>query len=182
MKPLISSFLFSIILLCNANAQVKIGGTGSPHPNSVLELDGGTNKGLLLPKHTNIEMVNLMSSSPDGMLTYNTTHNKIYTMRDGSWSEVGGINLPLNEGFGAPDYILRLVNHTPGSYSAGGIQGVSSWAGTGVAGFSDSGYGVSATSVSGIGLYVSSTTGPGLAVASGNVGIGLVNPIVPLHI
>jgi hypothetical protein len=67
---LISAILF--LGIATVNAQVKIGSTGSPNSNAVLELDGGTNKGLLLPRLSNTQLTAL-TTAPDGLIVYNTT-------------------------------------------------------------------------------------------------------------
>jgi len=171
-------------------AQVKIGGTGSPHANSVLELDGGTNKGLLLPRLTDAQM-NAMNNVPDGMMIYNINLGKVHIRRFGTWEVAGGITLPHDKAYTVDDnYILRLFN-TSTSDAYGAIAGLSHYS-NGVLGWSNSKYGVLGTSVEGIGIYASSTSGtglhasstsgPALTTGSGNVGIGLLNPVASLHV
>ena len=96
-------FLFgfvSLIFIKCLNAQVKIGSPGIPNTNAVLELDGGTSKGLLLPKLTNTEMIAL-NTAPDGLVVYNKTDNYLYLRKSAAWQKVsdatngvGGLTLP----------------------------------------------------------------------------------------
>ena len=98
MKSKMIIILFLFFVCTNLRAQVKIGGTGSPHANSVLELDGGADKGLLLPRHTNAEM-NAMMNAPEGMMIYNTSVGKIFIKRPNTWEIASGITLPHDQSY-----------------------------------------------------------------------------------
>ena len=98
------SLVLAFILFIGANiylqAQVKIGSAGTPNANSVLELDGGTNKGLLLPKLTATE-ITALTIAPDGLIVYNKTDNFLYIRKSAAWQKisdatngVGGLTLP----------------------------------------------------------------------------------------
>ena len=98
-KLLLFGFVSLIFIEC-LNAQVKIGSPGTPNTNAVLELDGGTSKGLLLPKLTNTEMIAL-NTAPDGLVVYNKTDNYLYLRKSAAWQKVsdatngvGGLTLP----------------------------------------------------------------------------------------
>lgn len=72
-----------------AHAQVKIGSPGTPNANAVLELDGGTNKGLLLPRLTTSNMNGTgLSSAPSGLLIYNITDSCLYIRKANTWKKV----------------------------------------------------------------------------------------------
>src|SRR5688572_3217317 len=164
MKHFLTILLIVVSLVVNIQAQVKIGGSGSPHSNAVLELDGGTDKGLLLPRHTSAEM-NAMNNVPDGMMIYNTTFGKLYIRRSGNWESTMGMTLPHDQSYtNDNNYILKLVNLSA-SDSYGAIMGQSS-TGRGVTGWSDSGYGMIAHSNSGYGLYAHAATGTAFYAAS----------------
>src|SRR5215212_4663555 len=93
-------FLLIIIITQNAlYAQgVKIGGTGNPDEHAILELDGSSGKGLLLPRLTAAQM-NAMAA-PDGMIIYNTTDGSIYLRKNAAWVMVAANN--NNGGFSLP--------------------------------------------------------------------------------
>ena len=98
-KLLLLGFVSLIFIKC-LNAQVKIGSPGTPNNNAVLELDGGTSKGLLLPKLTSTEMIAL-NTAPDGLVVYNKTDNYLYLRKSAAWQKVsdatngvGGLTLP----------------------------------------------------------------------------------------
>ena len=99
MKNFFSALL--ILLSTNIFAQVKIGSAGSPNTNAVLELDGGTNKGLLLPKLSNTQ-ITALTGAPDGLVIYNTTDGFIYVRKIGVWQKItdatngGGFSLPYS--------------------------------------------------------------------------------------
>jgi hypothetical protein len=95
---LLSAMLF--FGFSNLHAQVKIGSPGTPNTNAVLELDGGTSKGLLLPKLTATE-ITALTTAPDGLIIYNKTDNFLYIRKSAAWQKVsdetnggGGLTLP----------------------------------------------------------------------------------------
>lgn len=157
---------FLSFVLFQANAQVKIGSAGNPNSNAVLELDGGTNKGLLLPRISNPQMVAL-NAAPDGLMIYNTTDNSIYIRKIGAWQKLtdaldagNGLVLPYSgaASVAAGNSVFKIQNSGAGN----GINGEA--LGTGAGGF------------------FNSTSGPALITGTGNVGIGTVNLNPPLFL
>lgn len=95
MKTKILSFIFFSFLSSITFAQVKIGSTGAPNVNAVLELDGGTNKGFLMPRLTATQM-GAMTTSPDGMMIYNITDKLVYIRKDNIWRSIIDIAGPIS--------------------------------------------------------------------------------------
>ena len=160
-KAIVLSFL-SLSML-NIHAQVKIGSAGNPHANAVLDLDGGTNKGFLLPRISNPQMVAL-NAAPDGLMVYNSTDNSIYIRKIGAWRKVtdaldggGGLVLPYSgaAATAAGTNVFKIQNTGAGN----GINGEA--LGTGAGGF------------------FNSVNGPALITGTGNVGIGTLNTYAP---
>jgi hypothetical protein len=94
MRKINHLYVILFILFCvpalRINAQVKIGGTpGAAHPSAVLEVDGGTNKGLLLPRLTNAQM-GAIASPQDGLMIYNTDKRTpyVYRLAETRWAGV----------------------------------------------------------------------------------------------
>ena len=144
-------------------AQVKIGSTGNPNSNAVLELDGGTNKGFLLPRISNPQML-LLNAAPDGLMIYNTTDNSIYIRKIGVWRKItdaldggNGLVLPYSGAASTADglNVFKIQNTGAGN----GINGEA--LGTGAGGF------------------FNSVNGPALITGTGNVGIGTLNTYSP---
>jgi len=158
MKKLIAlaSLLFIIF---QVNAQVKIGSAGNPNTNAVLELDGGTNKGFLLPRISNPQMVAL-NAAPDGLMIYNTTDNSIYIRKIGAWRKItdaldGGDGLILPYAGAASVTAGNSVFKIQNTGAGNGINGEA--LGTGAGGF------------------FNSVNGAALITGTGNVGIGTTN-------
>lgn len=63
--------LFCLTLSTCAFSQVKIGSPGAPNASAVLELDGGTGKGLLLPRLTQQQRTD-MTNVPQGLMIFQT--------------------------------------------------------------------------------------------------------------
>ncbi len=61
-------------------------GTETPHVSSILHLDA-TNKGLLIPKLTNVEM-NAISTPANGLLIYNKDRDAFAFYESGSWHTI----------------------------------------------------------------------------------------------
>jgi hypothetical protein len=170
-------FLLLIIITQYAlHAQgVKIGGAGNPDEHAILELDGSSGKGLLLPRLTTIQMDAI--AAPDGMIIYNTTDGSIYLRKSNAWQIVaannnnGGFDLPLTASRNVDDgYVLDLTNTSVYGIN-GAIKGYSS----------TSGYGIHGSSYTGIGGYFKSDLGPALVTGTGDVGIGTAMPESKLH-
>jgi len=176
MKQLICLVL--TIISINAFAQVKIGSPGVPNGNAVLELDGGTNKGFLLPRITAADMNGAgFSSAPNGLLIYNSTDGFLYIRKSSAWQKVtdatnnGSFTLPYSgsaataTGFN----VFKIQNTNAGTAIAGEALG----AGYGVYGFSNTN----------AGGFFTSSSGPALVTGNGNVGIGTPTaPAFPLDV
>ena len=172
-------FLFLLIIIIaqySLYAQgVKIGGSGNPDAHAVLELDGSSGKGLLLPRMTGAQMDAM--AAPDGMIIYNTTDGSIYLRKNSAWQVVaannnsGGFDLPHSSSHNVDNgYVLDLTNTSVNGVN-GAIKGYSS----------TSGYGIHGSSFTGIGGYFKSDLGPALVTGTGNVGIGTAMPAAKLH-
>ncbi len=87
MRKFLLLFISFSIFISTARAQVKIGGPGAPNVNAVLELDGGTDKGLLMAKLDSTQLAAL-SSAIDGLVIYNTTDRFLYLRKNNSWQKL----------------------------------------------------------------------------------------------
>ena len=180
MKKLFLIGLAVIALRFTSNAQVKIGGTGNPDASAVLELDGGTNKGLLLPRLTDTRM-NQMTTAPNGMIIYNTTDGFIYCRSTGAWQKIGTgggtFSLPFADTVSMSNgYAFDVSNSGTGVAILG--KGLNTAAG--VAGYSLNGTGTIGNSEHGTGGYFSTIDGPAAIYAGGNIGINENAPHSPL--
>ncbi len=164
--------LFFFAIQTQLNAQVKIGSTGIPNTNAVLELDGGTGKGLLLPRLSSSQLASL-TTAPDGLFVYNITDGFLYLRKGSAWQKItdattvgGGLTLPYTgvAGTTAGNPVFRIQNNSAGTAISGEAIG--------------SGYGVFGYSNTGTGGYFASQAGPALITGTGNVGIG--TPITSL--
>ncbi len=172
---------FLILFITNISGQVRIGMTpGSPVASAVLELDGGTDRGLLLPRMRKMDMLAIVNPA-EGLIIYTTDEQSIYLRNAGTWIKINGtgntFELPytgiFNEGI-LP--VLSLSNSTNGGV---GIYGASTiGAGTGVHGyaFNGNGYGIRGTGIFGRGGYFNSRNSHALVTDSGRVGFGILNP------
>ncbi len=171
-KSVLAIILF--FLFTAVHAQVKIGSAGNPNSNAVLDLDGGTGKGLLLPRLSNTQIIAL-TSAPDGLIVYNTTDGFLYVRKNSTWQKItdatnssgGALTLPYS-GYSAVANTLFSVNNT----------GVSD----AIRGTGNSGDGINGFSNTGNGGYFTSTSGNALVTLTGNVGIGTASPTFPLDI
>ena len=170
--------LLTFILFCSLHtitAQVKIGSAGTPNANAILELDGGTNKGLLLPK-LNGSQITALTTAPYGLVIFNTTDGFLYLRKSAAWQKVsdatntgsGGLTLPYNGSTSSATSGFRVSNNGSGD----GITGYSE-TGDGIFGFSNTGSGARFSSISG---------GRALVTDAGNVGIGTINPAFLLDV
>jgi len=158
-----------VFIYVSAVAQVKIGSAGSPNSNAVLELDGGTNKGLLLPRLTNTQIAAL-TTAPDGMIVYNTTDGFLYVRKSAAWQKISDAT---NAGGGG--FILPYNGSSSSAFTAFRIN--SSTASDAITGYSESGTGIFGFSNTGTGAYFSSIAGrSALVTGAGNVGIGATDP------
>jgi hypothetical protein len=161
---------------------VRIGTAGDPDNTAILDLDGSTGKGLLLPRLNSTQMNALAAT--DGMLIYNSSDATLYLRKNGTWqklvegSAANGFSLPHTAVHNVPDgAVLSLYNSAPNSIA---IRGASSTNGTGLHGASASGIGVQGFSNTGIGAFFTSIAGPALVTTGGKVGFGTLNPTYPV--
>lgn len=172
------SFLVFLMLMATATlqAQVKIGSAGTANANAVLELDGGTSKGLLLPK-LNAAQITAMSTAPDGLVIYNTTDGFLYLRKNAAWQKItdatngGGLTLPYsgNAATTAGLSVFKIQNTSAGTAISGEALG--------------GGYGVYGYSNTDAGGYFTSVSGPAMITGKGNVGIATLDaPSFPLDV
>ncbi len=157
-------------------SQVKIGSPGAPNSNAVLELDGGTSKGFLLPRLNNSTFGN-MSSPPNGMMFFNTDDGLVYIRKNGFW-------IPLLDQNNLPTPFTLPYE---GTSSVGFNQSIfrvnsSTGDGTAIYGNGANGYGIFGKSFTGVGGYFTTTAlgKAALVTGVGNVGIANENPKSPL--
>lgn len=172
-------FLAYVFPLCS---QVKIGGSGAPDPNAVLELDGGADKGLLLPRLTDAQM-NAMVTPPNGILIFNTTDGFIYYHHSGVWQKVSnsasstGFELPYEDTLDlSGGYMFKLTNT---GATGGALLGIGTDGASGAVGYSENGNGIVGNSNTGLGGYFSSISGTAI-YAGGKIGINTITPTAEL--
>jgi hypothetical protein len=172
--------LFSV--LGNAlHAQVKIGGAGeTPHPSAVLELEGGSTRGLLLPRMRKMDML-AIANPAEGLTIYATDEQAVYLRRNLIWEKQGQLTLPyfadLEEGIGPAFEIMSrggvfhdaIVGNAP---SGVGISGITNYS-VGVQGISNG---------TGLGGYFFNSAGGRSLVSMNKTGIGTFSPDALLHI
>lgn len=166
-------------------AQVKIGGAATnPHASSILELDGGTSRGFLLPRMSTVSM-NAIVSPAEGLMIYNTTDFAVYIRTNNAWIKVGtgnggGFTLPYSGSVNAPNIAAFSISNT--GLNGAGIFGKTSVGLSGQAGVHGEGtlagsYGIKGTSdFDGIGGYFNSKNKFALVTENGNIGFGTLNP------
>ncbi|TAD86177.1 MAG: hypothetical protein EAY75_09220 [Bacteroidetes bacterium] len=184
----------NIVLFCTLltssflqlQAQIKIGGVaGAPPSSAVLELDGGTNRGLLLPRMT-LQNMNNIQNPAAGLTIYATDEQAMYLRRSNKWVKMNGnediISLPYYKQFAFTEPLLILQNF--GENAGDGIWGISTHA-TGVQGQTNAGIGVKGVAqfFNGIPGYFENTYNIGRSLISMNrTGIGTENPACILHV
>ncbi len=112
----------SLLLVCVfthaiTHAQVKIGLTpGTSHPAAILELEAG-NRGLLLPRLSQAEMLGVATDGLSrGLLIYNTDSDRLYLFDGGNWRpmQYGGVNshwlLTGNSGSNAGNHFVGTTD------------------------------------------------------------------------
>jgi hypothetical protein len=183
----IFSICFCIFFVLNVNAQVKIGGVAEPpHISAVLELDGGTTRGLLLPRMRKLD-IDAIVNPAEGLTIYATELQAIFLRRSGNWIKVNGdgdgIALPYFKQFDYNGSVFTVTNQYANSTA---IQGVNGGNGYGVRGSSANGIGINGfgTDASGIGGYFTHTLGAGgrSLISIGKTGIGTESPISIFHV
>jgi len=162
-------------------AQVKIGGeAAAPHPSAVLELDGGSTRGLLLPRMRKLDMLAIVNPA-EGLTLYLTDEQATYLRRSGNWVKLSGsddaFTLPYTGIFNLG--VLPILSLSNGSIGGTGIYGAGTLgSGTGVhghgSGFGSSG--IKGTSLFGRGGYFNSRNSFALVTDTGSVGFGTLSP------
>lgn len=177
-----SIFIYVLLFIATSlEAQVHIGPTAqAPDPSAVLELESGSNKGLLLPRMRKIDMLAIQNPA-EGLSVYLTDEKAVHIYNGTEWVKIHGENdafeLPYNGIFNEGTLpVLSLTNSTNGGT---GIYGHSSiGAGTGVHGhvFNGGGYGIKGTGKFGRGGYFSSTNSHAIVTDTGSIGFGTLTP------
>ena len=168
-------FIIFFSFWANANAQIKIGGTPvAAHPSSVLELDGGTSKGLLLPRMTKPNMLAIQNPA-EGLTVYTTDEKLVYIRQQDAWVNLlvkaDQFKLPY-AGSAATTSAALSIQNTEVTDDGIAIQGERLGSGTGVFGKSTIGVGVQGTATGGIGGAFSANNGLALATGAGKVTLG----------
>ena len=174
MKTIISFMLFGSIL-GNVYAQVKIGGAPvAAHPSAVVELDGGTTKGLLLPRMTKQNMLDIPNPA-EGLTVYTTDEKAVYIRQQNEWINLlvktDQFKLPFTGSVATPLTTFSITNTDAGDDGIA-IQGERLGVGTGVVGKSNSGNGIEGSSTGGIGGVFYSNSGLALATGKGKITFG----------
>jgi hypothetical protein len=174
MKTLISFMLFGS-LSGNVYAQVKIGGAPvAAHPSAVIELDGGTSKGLLLPRMTKQNMLDIQNPA-EGLTVFTTDEKAVYIRQATAWVNLltkgDQFTLPYAGSVATTLAAFSILNTDAGDDGVA-IQGERLGVGTGVVGKSNFGNGIEGSSTSGIGGVFYSNSGLALATGKGKVTLG----------
>jgi hypothetical protein len=179
---LTSTFLF--LLFTNLTAQVKIGGTPvAPDASAVLELDGGNNRGLLLPRMRKMD-IDAIVNPAEGLTIYATDEQAVYLRKSLVWEKQAPFSLPFKGTYTIDnDTSFRVANL--GNLFSTAISGLTS-SGCAILGFASAsnGSGVKGITshIEGIGgLFTNYAGGTGL-VAMGKTGIGTGYPFNLLEI
>lgn len=135
-------YTFVIILFTIAantlHAQVKIGGAAEiPHASAVLELDGGNNRGLLLPRMRKMD-IDAIQNPAEGLTIYATDEQAVYTRKSLVWEKQGPFSLPYFGEYSASSVAGIYITNNFNAYNATAIRGNAD-AGNGVMGTSKSG-------------------------------------------
>lgn len=167
-------------------AQVKLGGTASaPAASAILELDGGTNRGLLMPR-MNTQNMQSIPAPAEGLVVYTTDDHSLYLRNNGSWlklnQQTGSFSLPYTGSFNVATPVLSLTNmHATG----GAITGISNAPGsTALQGNTSTGTAVAGYASAGIAGYFKATNllGMALVATGGSIALGTEEKNGFLHI
>ena len=165
-------------------AQVKIGGDPvAPAASAILELDGGTNKGLLLPRMTKQNMNDIQNPS-NGLTVFVTDEQAVYLRRTDGWvkqaTTIDAFSLPYFGAFNTNGASFEVHNLNGGSALSGFATGLASVA---VRGNTLNGVGLGGYATTGIGGYFeANANAKALITGLGRVGIGTASPAGVLHI
>jgi hypothetical protein len=161
------------------HAQVKIGGTPvAPVPSAVLELDGGTTRGLLLPRMRKVE-IDAIQNPAEGLTIYATDEQAVYLRKSLVWEKQVPFSLPYSGTYDVQGPVLYIENSNKLGQA---IRGISN-DGVGLYGWSSYGsgvYGVSDNTGAG-GTFAHAFGGTALATL-GKTGLGTFNPKAILHV
>ncbi len=186
MKKQSTILICMMLLFFCSNAQVKIGGTPvAPVPSAVLELDGGTTRGLLLPRMRKMD-IDAIQNPAEGLIIYATDLQVIFLRRGDTWIKLNGtgdaFSLPFFGLLNSPD---ASVFHIANSGNNGtSISGQNLGNGYGVRGTTNTGIGINGISLNnaGIGGYFTNNEGGRSLVSLNKTGIGTSLPEGILHI
>jgi hypothetical protein len=180
------NYIFLIILFSVLGsalyAQVKIGGAAEiPHPSAVLELDGGNNRGLLLPRMRKMD-IDAIQNPAEGLAIYATDEQAVYLRKSLVWEKQAPLSLPYSGSIQLPTSAFDIFNmHDENNGHA--IYGYAK-AGIGLYGNTFNGYAVSghALNIEGIAGHFTHNNGGAALVSNGKTGIGTSEPAALLHI
>jgi hypothetical protein len=173
--------LFTIVAN-TLHAQVKIGGAAEiPHASAVLELDGGNNRGLLLPRMRKMD-IDAIQNPAEGLTIYATDEQAVYLRKSLVWEKQAPFSLPYSGSIQLPTSAFDIFNMYD-QKSGHAIYGYAK-AGTGLYGNTFNGYAVSghALNIAGIGGMFTHNNGGAALVSNGKTGIGTSEPAALLHI
>ena len=181
MNKILPLIIVLAIICTLSEAQVGIG-TTTPDNGAVLDLNGGTNKGLLLPRLNNTQ-ISALSSATNGMVVFNTTDNFLYIRKSGTWQKItddtNGFALPYVGSISKPGGNAVYLTNSTGN----GLAAQSLGTGYGIYGYSAGNYGIwGETNTGTAGYFNALGTGYGLIVDNGKVGIGTTTPAAELHL
>ncbi len=178
MKPMLTTS-FLIIFVSSLYAQVKIGGAAEiPHASAVLELDGGSNRGLLLPRMRKQE-IDAIVNPAEGLMIYATDEQAVYLRKSLVWEKQVLFSLPYSGTYDIQGTVLNIDNSNKFGQALRGIAKD----GIGVFGSTSNGSGVYGVSDNmGAGGTFAHAFGGTALVTLGKTGLGTSNPAAILHV
>lgn len=160
-------------------AQVKIGGVAEiPHSSAVLELDGGNNRGLLLPRMRKMD-IDAIQNPAEGLAIYATDEQAVYLRKSLVWEKQIPFSLPYVNNVHHNGYAVFLVN------TGGPGIAASANSGNGIAGSSDVANGVMGSARTNVGIggrFANGFGGAALVTELGRTGLGITAPTALLHL
>jgi len=177
-----SIYLFVLAFSLNGSllAQVKIGGAPGEPPvaSAVLELDGGNNRGLLLPRMRKMD-IDAIQNPAEGLTIYATDEQAVYLRKSLVWEKQVPFSLPYNGTYDVQGPVLYIDNSNKFGQALRGIAKD----GIGLFGSSSNGSGVYGVSDNiGAGGTFTNVFGGTALVALGKTGLGTSNPAAILHV